>query len=310
MERPGRGQPQALRDDVPRGVEQLVVAPRARLPAPRRSAARARAGARRTRRASPPGPPPPARAPGTAARARAPAAAAARRGSRRASRRPGAMNTLPAPSTASPVKAPSPATKTRWSGAWPGTCSAVSGPNASPSPSATVAPGQRIAPTGGPPSASRSAAAPSAWSGWSCVSAIPPAPPRAATAAATAATCSASSGPGSTTQAGSRPDDPRVRAVERVGRRVARADERDVHGASALSGDDPVDGPVERGGVHAAERVLAERGEVRDPQRRRLDAARLAAGELRLEDPALAEVAEHVAAAQRQRSGRGPTRRP
>ena len=67
------------------------------------------------------------------------------------------------------------------------------------------APGQRIAATGGSPSASRIASTPSAWSGWSCVSAIPPAPPRAATSAATAATCAGIAGPGSTTQAGSRP---------------------------------------------------------------------------------------------------------
>ena len=68
-----------------------------------------------------------------------------------------------------------------------------------------VAPGQRMAASGGPPSASRIASAPSAWSGWSWVSAMPPAPPRAATAAATASTCAGIAGPGSTTQAGSRP---------------------------------------------------------------------------------------------------------
>ena len=208
------------------------------------------------------------------------------------------MNTLPIPSTASPVNAPSPATKTRWSSAWPGTCSATSGPNAPPSAATPLAPGQRIAATGGPPSASRIASAPSAWSGWSWVSAIPPAPPRAATAAATASTCAGIAGPGVDDPGRVAPHDPGVRAVERVGRRVRRADERDVH-ARAYFERDAVDRPVERGDVDAAAGVLAERREARDLQRRRLDAARPAALEPRPEDPALAEVAEHVAAVER-----------
>ena len=68
------------------------------------------------------------------------------------------MKTLPSPSTASPVNAARPATKTRWSAAWPGTWSAVKGPNVSPSRSSG------IAPTGGPSSRERRASSPSAWS--------------------------------------------------------------------------------------------------------------------------------------------------
>ena len=55
------------------------------------------------------------------------------------------MKTLPSPSTASPVNAERPATNTRWSAAWPGTCSAVNGPKASPSRSGGIAPHLRTA---------------------------------------------------------------------------------------------------------------------------------------------------------------------
>src|SRR5438445_489326 len=114
------------------------------------------------------------------------------------------MNTLPAPSTASPVKHTVPATNARWSRAWPGTATVVSGPTTSPSASRRST-SPRAAATGAAPARARSAPTASAWSAWSWVSAIPPRPPRAATSAATAATCSSSAGPGSTTNAGSRP---------------------------------------------------------------------------------------------------------
>ena len=61
------------------------------------------------------------------------------------------MNTLPVPSTASPVNAAPPATSTRWSGAWPGTCSAVNGPKRPPSPSAGQAPTGGLAEPGAQP---------------------------------------------------------------------------------------------------------------------------------------------------------------
>ena len=97
------------------------------------------------------------------------------------------------------------ATKARWSGAWPGVATTVSGPKASPSPRRTSA-AWRLAPTGGSvPAAAFRSAMPSAWSAWSWVSAMPPIPPRSRASARTRSRCEASAGPGSTTQQGSRP---------------------------------------------------------------------------------------------------------
>src|SRR4051794_1579894 len=65
------------------------------------------------------------------------------------------------------------------------------------------------------------------------------------------------------------------------------------------AGRDPVDRALERGRVHAAAGVLAERGEARDGQPGRPLGARAAGPQLRRLDPAAAEVAEHVAAVER-----------
>src|SRR4051794_12364313 len=132
------------------------------------------------------------------------------RSRRRASRYPrsepgsGATKTLPSPSTASPVKHARPATNATWSGAWPGVATTAKGPNVSPSSSVTSA-GWRAAPTGGSPAAARSAAMPSVWSAWSCVIAMPPMPPRSRASDRIRVRCDSRSGPGSTTQHGSRP---------------------------------------------------------------------------------------------------------
>ena len=202
------------------------------------------------------------------------------------------MNTLPAPSTASPVKAASPATKTRWSAAWPGTCSTANGPKRSPSPSATSA-GWRIAPTGEPPSASRRAV-----DALGVVRVVV----RERDAAGAAARgrgrgdrrdVAGQRRPGIDDPRGIAPHDPRVGAVERERRRVRRPDERHLHGLSAA-----------RAGRPARRARRRRRGPAR-PRRRRRGCRRAAtccarplrpAGrEPRGLDHAAAEVAEHVA---------------
>src|SRR3954466_5984470 len=62
------------------------------------------------------------------------------------------------------------------------------------------------------------------------------------------------------------------------------------------AGGDPVDRAVQRGGVHAAAGVLAERGEARYAPTRDALFARPARPQLRGLDEAAAEVAEHVPA--------------
>ena len=149
------------------------------------------------------------------------------------------MKTLPSPSTASPVNAARPATNTRWSAAWPGTCSARERPERVRRRAAPA-----IAPTGGSPSRARSASRPSAWSGWSCVSAIPPAPPRAAHRRGDAVEVRVERRPRIDDPGRVAPDDPGVRPAQRERRRVRRPDEQHLH--RAQRGDDPVDRPVER----------------------------------------------------------------
>src|SRR4051812_6121081 len=67
-------------------------------------------------------------------------------------------------------------------------------------------------------------------------------------------------------------------------------------GMRSPPGGEPVHGAFERRGVHAAARVLTERGEARDPQRGRPLRARAAGPQPGRLDAAAAEVAEDIAA--------------
>src|SRR5688500_6749150 len=133
---------------------------------------------------------------------------------------------------------------------------------------------------------------------------MPPRPPRRSTSAATAAAWAARSGPGSTTQAGSRPrihvfvpssvKGPGLSARTRPtswGARTGSAIARTLPG-----GNDPVHRAGARDDVHAAEHVLAERGELGRAQARGPALGGAARGQARRQDAAVAVVAVQVAA--------------
>ena len=88
-------------------------------------------------------------------------------------------------------------------------------------------------PTGTSPSRARSGSSPSAWSGWSCVSAIPPGAAARRDRRGDRVEVRRQRRPRVDHPRGVAPDDPRVGAVERVGRRVRRPDEQRLHGLSA-----------------------------------------------------------------------------
>ena len=125
--------------------------------------------------------------------------------------------------------APRPATKARWSGAWPGVATTVSGPTVSPSPTRASAPAKRAAATvGTPPAAAQRLDA-------AGVVGVVVGQRDAADAAAVgrrrrgrASRCAASRRAGVDDPARVAPDEPRVRALERVRPRVVGADECDV----------------------------------------------------------------------------------
>ena len=120
------------------------------------------------------------------------------------------------------------ATKARWSGAWPGVATTVSGPNVSPSSRRTSA-AWRFAPTGGSvPAAAFRSAMPSAWSAWSWVSAMPPMPPRSRASARMRVAVRGERRARVDDPAGVAADEPRVRPAQRVRRRVVGRDLLDV----------------------------------------------------------------------------------